>query len=107
MDREQIEKELASASKLSVYTRGFVALVVTGRVVVALGRGVTEADLYEHEEEVAMCCPCWEGEYAEEDPDYVQDPTLDDADKEEDGTPPDCLLVRDEEGQIIVHRLTQ
>jgi len=107
MEREQIEKELASASKLSVCASGFVALVVTGEVVVALGRGVTEADLHEHEEEVAMCCPWWESECGKEDPDHVQDPTLEtDADEEEVGTP-DCLLVRDEEGQIIVHRLTQ
>jgi hypothetical protein len=105
--RKSIEEELARAEKVHVTACGRVTVGVTGNVVVALGEGVTEDDLFDMAEEVAECCSDWEdADGRPEDPGYVHGHELDsDIGDAHDGEPAQCLIYRDEEGNISFKKL--
>ncbi len=105
--RKSIEEELAGAKKVGVMACGCVRHGVSGRVVVALGEGVTDDDLDSRTEEIAKCCSDWENTDGDpEHPDDVAEYELDaDVDEAHDDEPAQCLIYRDAAGKIAFKKL--
>ena len=105
--RKSIEEELAGAEKVSVTAWGCVKASVSGKVVVALGEGVTDDDLHGQTERIAECCSDWEdADGLPEHPDYVGEYELDaDVGEAHDDEPAQCLIYRDVAGEIVFKKL--